>query len=1009
MADACLLPPSVEQLIQKICIEQKQPPLGLQARLELASLGEEAALDILHAIAVTGVKKSFDGFVIYLAKQKAADGSPIKRFCLSQTSTQQPSCSSTSTRMMMHQQCESIIQSSMSLATSSSSETASRLGIRISPQLQALGELEFRKAFLILSYIGGYKLEEVLFADEIRRMEHLPMAKFEAEIWKAVGSRCGYIREHERVKVLILLYLVWDCGWTHIYHCHVSSDGTYRFKGPYLTMMSNFLQRTLGDDNVLMVKFAEEDADKSCSTSSSIDYFAKYGRLAREGILVGLRRYRFFVFKDGGKEEKKKNPTTSPVKCFFVRTQSDASRDHPNHILDGKTIRQARSTFMNVDKLPSLSNYMARFSLILSKTVNFEVDLSAVKIEKINDIPCRDNDGNVVKGNDGKYLIHTDGTGFISEDLALKCPKKVHKGKCINGNEMERLLDCNGLIGKSSEIKFSESNFGEPPLLIQFRLFHNGGAVKGTLLVNKKLCPGTIQVRPSMIKVEADSMQNACTKSSFEIVGTSNRPKRAYLSRNLIALLSYGGVPQEFFMDLLNNALEDAKGALSKKHAALQVAIINGEMDDYMVARMLFSGIPLEESYIQYHQLILMREEKKCLKGGRIPIPESYYLMGTTDPTGTLEGDEVCVILENGQVSGKVMVYRNPGLHFGDIHILKATYVEGLNDFVGNAKYAIFFPCKGPRSLADEMAGGDYDGDLYFVSRNPELVDKFNQSEPWCPPFSNNNVPNKKPGDFSDEELEDELFRLFLMTRFQPSYTVGVAADSWLAMMDRLLILGDDRHDEKINMKKNMSELIDKYYDALDAPKKGGKKIELPDQLKAELFPHHLERKEEISYKSTSILGLIYDKVKLYMEEDTPKNVWKLHCFNDEVSESCLMKWKELYDQYRRDMTDALKSNTETKNEAANEVIKRYKEILYEATEFEESKRREEDIFEEALAIYNISYDYAKARGDAKYCGFAWKVAGQALCKLYSLKQSNGEKAMKIYTTQSTLKELFNK
>lgn len=79
------------------------------------------------------------------------------------------------------------------------------------------------------------------------------------------------------------------------------------------------------------------------------------------------------------------------------------------------------------------------------------------------------------------------------------------------------------------------------------------------------------------------------------------------------------------------------------------------------------------------------------------------------------------VCRDNGQVSGKVLVYRNPGLHFGDIHILKATYVEGIEDFVGNAKYAIFFPCKGPRSLADKMAGGDYDGDMYFVSRNPEV------------------------------------------------------------------------------------------------------------------------------------------------------------------------------------------------------------------------------------------------------------------------------------------------
>lgn len=66
-------------------------------------------------------------------------------------------------------------------------------------------------------------------------------------------------------------------------------------------------------------------------------------------------------------------------------------------------------------------------------------------------------------------------------------------------------------------------------------------------------------------------------------------------------------------------------------------------------------------------------------------------------------------------------MYRNPGLHFGDIHVLKAKHVKELDDIVGNAKYAIFFPCKGPRSLADEIAGGDFDGDMFFVSRNPEV------------------------------------------------------------------------------------------------------------------------------------------------------------------------------------------------------------------------------------------------------------------------------------------------
>lgn len=76
---------------------------------------------------------------------------------------------------------------------------------------------------------------------------------------------------------------------------------------------------------------------------------------------------------------------------------------------------------------------------------------------------------------------------------------------------------------------------------------------------------------------------------------------------------------------------------------------------------------------------------------------------------------------ENDQITGDVLVYRNPGLHFGDIHIMRATHVDKLESFVGHSKYAIFFPCVGTRSVADEIAGGDFDGDLYWVSKHPQV------------------------------------------------------------------------------------------------------------------------------------------------------------------------------------------------------------------------------------------------------------------------------------------------
>ena len=42
----------------------------------------------------------------------------------------------------------------------------------------------------------------------------------------------------------------------------------------------------------------------------------------------------------------------------------------------------------------------------------------------------RFNDYSIVYDEDGKPRIHTDGTGFISEDLAMKCPGNIYKGHC---------------------------------------------------------------------------------------------------------------------------------------------------------------------------------------------------------------------------------------------------------------------------------------------------------------------------------------------------------------------------------------------------------------------------------------------------------------------------------------------------------------------------------------------------------------------------------------------------
>lgn len=48
----------------------------------------------------------------------------------------------------------------------------------------------------------------------------------------------------------------------------------------------------------------------------------------------------------------------------------------------------------------------------------------------------QDESGNLIYRDD-KPLIHTDGTGFISEDLALLCPNNISKGKRISNQKIK--------------------------------------------------------------------------------------------------------------------------------------------------------------------------------------------------------------------------------------------------------------------------------------------------------------------------------------------------------------------------------------------------------------------------------------------------------------------------------------------------------------------------------------------------------------------------------------------
>jgi RNA-dependent RNA polymerase len=160
---------------------------------------------------------------------------------------------------------------------------------------------------------------------------------------------------------------------------------------------------------------------------------------------------------------------------------------------------------------------------------------------------------------------------------------------------------------------------------------------------------------------------------------------------------------------------------------------------------------------------------------------------------------------------------------------------------------------------------------------------------------------------------------------------------------------------------------------------------------------------KESSFTSTSILGSIYDEVCRWQTADMSGNeIRKLPCFEVEIPDHCMLKWGELYEQYRKDMRNALSGGRSNSNEEANEVIKMYKQKFDDEINVENGSKSITDIYNEALAVYHVTYDYAKNNGVAK-CAFAWKVAGPVLVRYYAEKQYQKT----VTCSPSVLREIF--
>jgi ATP-dependent DNA helicase RecQ len=146
------------------------------------------------------------------------------------------------------------------------------------------------------------------------------------------------------------------------------------------------------------------------------------------------------------------------------------------------------------------------------------------------------------------------------------------------------------------------------------------------------------------------------------------------------------------------------------------------------------------------------------IRTGKLLVGDaSVVVKGMPDFTGDLAEGEIMLIIDgkhsqplalrgidNDTASGgggqrgaststPALVYRPPGVRASDVRKVKSVYSQRLVDeLFGDANAidssrasAVFFSIHGAQPLGDMLAGGDYDGDDYYIFQERELIDLF--------------------------------------------------------------------------------------------------------------------------------------------------------------------------------------------------------------------------------------------------------------------------------------------
>ncbi|KAF6137330.1 hypothetical protein GIB67_036367 [Kingdonia uniflora] len=619
--------------------------------------------------------------------------------------------------------------------------------------------------------------------DALEKLNHVKDCCYEPANWLSEHYKKYYTSKRRPKSPSISL----DDGLVYVRRVQITPTKVY-FCGPEVNMSNRVLRHYREViENFIRISFVDENSEKMFST----DLSPRATSATEDRRHTGIYRRVLSTVRNG--------VVIGDKKFDFLAFSSSQLRENSAWMFASNGMHTAASIREWMGDFRDIRN-VARYAARLGQSFGSSTETLSVGRHEVEHIPDVE-----IKRNGIKYVF-SDGIGKISaqfaRQVAIKCGLK-----------------------------------GCTPSAFQIRYAGFKGVVAVDPLSSTKL-----SLRESMRKFASDNTKlDVLTWSKFQ---------PCFLNRQVITLLSTLGVQDYIFEKKQKEAVNQLDMVLTDPLRAYEALEIMSSGENTIVLKeMLLCGYkPNVEPFLSI--MLQMFRAAKLLElrtKSRIIVPNGRSMIGCLDESRTLDYGQVFVQFslagreltqQSSIVKGKVVVAKNPCLHPGDVRVLWAVDVPALHHMVD----CVVFPQKGTRPHPNECSGSDLDGDIYFVSWDPEIVPP-RQIKPM------DYIP--APIELLDHDVEIEEVEEYF-TNYMVNDSLGIIANTHTAFADK------ESNKAESEPCKELAEL---FSIAVDFPKTGVP-AKIPPHLRVKEYPDFMEKPDKPTYESHRVIGKLFRAVK---------------------------------------------------------------------------------------------------------------------------------------------------